>query len=634
MLNRDCPAATPAGSGLLLACVAALAFASDASAEAVEARTALVIGNSAYESSPLANPRNDARDLGETLEKLGFEVEIRIDQTKEQMTHAIFEFGDRLRERGGVGFFYYAGHGMEVAGENYLIPVGAEIPGERYVKLRGVPMGEVTAGLANAHNRMNIVVLDACRNNPFARSWRSSSRGLAVMYAPAETLIAYATEPGSVAADGVGARNSPYAKALIDAIQKPGVRLVDVFRDARLTVIEETQRQQTPWQSDNLTADAFYFLPPEPTRLAAVRPNKGGAGFSIEDLDSAASEEAAKREWAEQRTEMETAFSKAKALDERKVSSGLKKEAWERFLEAYPQDDPYSVQDDDYRREAAARIEELTRSAEGEKEGANPQATSAWNSSLGPAQLEAVRVDWRIMERKASYHFAETRNGELAPQVSYSLQVCKRISFGKNWFNRCAPISNSDTGNTNQNPGGMKANQDPQPIRMDSLYMTRNDWAEADRAVSEALLVDAVDFLVERHDGDENKINRDRERGAETLRSQVAYAQIVFIQEIEGGFFSRAKRLPVGCQRIELNFLDTSYLDQGRPLTKTVRQGLNSCDRAATTPPGEGSLFKTASGARLPRYEMAPIQPKVWGVLEIQSSSKGLEQLRISASAN
>jgi uncharacterized caspase-like protein len=203
--------------------VLSVAPAAEVAAATPEARTALLIGNSGYTHSPLINPRNDARDLAKVLDSLGFEVEVLIDSNKEKMTEAIFEFGDRLRKRGGVGFFYYAGHGMEVGGENYLIPVGAEIPSERYVKLRGVPMGEVTTGLANARNKMNIVVLDACRNNPFARSWRSSSRGLAVMSAPAETLIAYATEPGNVASDGSGTRNSPYAEALIDSIQEPGI---------------------------------------------------------------------------------------------------------------------------------------------------------------------------------------------------------------------------------------------------------------------------------------------------------------------------------------------------------------------------------------------------------------------------
>ncbi len=264
------------GIGALVALVSMTSAAAAVAADEA-ARTALVIGNAGYAVSPLANASNDARDLGDVLEALGFETTVLIDQDKEQMTEAIFAFGDRLRERGGVGFFYYAGHGMEVGGENYLIPVGANIPGERYVRLRAVPIAEVTTGLANARNRMNIIVLDACRNNPFARSWRASNRGLALMRAPAETLIAYATAPGDVAADGVSARNSPYAKALIETMQEPGLSLTSVFRRTRARVKDQTGGEQVPWTSDNLTTEAYYLIPTgsegvrEEVRLASNR---------------------------------------------------------------------------------------------------------------------------------------------------------------------------------------------------------------------------------------------------------------------------------------------------------------------------------------------------------------------------
>ena len=228
-----------------------------------------MIGYSAYASSPLLNPSNDARDLARLLETLGFDVELLVDQGQREMKLAIRAFRERLKQRGGVGLFYYAGHGMEVGGQNYLIPVGAEIPSESYVDLEAVPMSEVTAGLADARNRMNIVILDACRNNPFARSWRSGSRGLAVMRAPAETLIAYATEPGNTATDGAGTRNSSYASALMESLQQPGVRLVDVFRRTRAKVKKQTGGGQVPWQSDNLTTDTFYFFPPSAPLIAA-----------------------------------------------------------------------------------------------------------------------------------------------------------------------------------------------------------------------------------------------------------------------------------------------------------------------------------------------------------------------------
>jgi formylglycine-generating enzyme required for sulfatase activity/uncharacterized caspase-like protein len=366
-MMRRVGAALPRRSrlGLSICVIAAACFAANtASAAPTEARTALVIGNSGYSSSPLANPRNDARDLAKVLEQVGFEVEVVIDQNKEQMTEAIFEFGDRLQKRGGVGFFYYAGHGMEVDGENYLIPVGADIPSERYVNLRGVPMGEVTTGLAAARNKMNIVVLDACRNNPFARSWRSGSRGLAVMDAPAETLIAYATKPGDVAADGVGTRNSPYAQALIESIQEPGVRLVDVFRRARADVRKQTNGAQVPWQSDNLTSEAFYFIPPSGQtgpKLASVSPRpKADSAFSIDDLDKAArKEESTRREWTKRLEGMESAYLSVQTYEQRSVSDKLKVQAWERFARAYSEDDPFSPRDNQLRVQAKKRIDSL-----------------------------------------------------------------------------------------------------------------------------------------------------------------------------------------------------------------------------------------------------------------------------------
>jgi len=343
----------------------AVVGANSPAAAAPEARTALVIGNSGYASSPLVNPRNDARDLAKVLEQIGFETTVLIDQDKDGMSEAIFEFGDRLRKRGGVGFFYYAGHGMEVGGENYLIPVGAEVPSERYVRLRGVPIAEVTAGLANARNRMNIVVLDACRNNPFARSWRSSSRGLAVMRAPAETLIAYATSPGDVAADGVGTRNSPYAEALIDTIQEPGLTLTNVFRRARARVKDATGGAQVPWTSDNLTTEAYYLVPPgspegtELARIAPPRPSSGG-GFSLDDLDEAAkAEEEARNTWLARLEKMESAYAEVEAYEKRRVSDSLKVQAWERFAKAYAEDDPYSSRDEQLRAQARQRIDAL-----------------------------------------------------------------------------------------------------------------------------------------------------------------------------------------------------------------------------------------------------------------------------------
>ena len=160
-----------------------------------EPRIALVIGNSAYAEAPLANPVNDARDMSATLRQLGFEVLSGENLNLRQMEDLIREFGRKIRG-GGIGMFYFAGHGAQVGGANYLIPIGAKINGEAEVKYEAVDAGFVLAQMEEARNRLNIVVLDACRNNPFARSFRSSSRGLASIDAPVGTLIAYATSPG------------------------------------------------------------------------------------------------------------------------------------------------------------------------------------------------------------------------------------------------------------------------------------------------------------------------------------------------------------------------------------------------------------------------------------------------------
>ena len=164
-------------------------------------RIALVIGNSAYTDSPLANPARDAHLIAATLRDVGFDVVEHLDADQKTMKRAIQDFGDRLDEAGkdAVGLFYYAGHGIQVGGENYLVPVNAAIRRERDVTIEAVSATAVLAVLDYARNELNFVIMDACRNNPFARSFRSASRGLARMDAPSGTLIAYATSPGAVA---------------------------------------------------------------------------------------------------------------------------------------------------------------------------------------------------------------------------------------------------------------------------------------------------------------------------------------------------------------------------------------------------------------------------------------------------
>src|ERR1700730_11893045 len=177
-------------------------------------RLALVIGNGAYPSRPLKNPPNDATAVAQVLDGLGFSVTTGINKSQSEMEQMIREFGQRLRSTCGVGLFYYAGHGVQIGGSNYLIPVNAVIEGEADYKYRTVDLNWVLDQMYSEQNALNIVILDACRSDPFPRSHRSEQRGLALVSAPTGTLIAYATAPDSTANDGDGA-NSPYTEELI-----------------------------------------------------------------------------------------------------------------------------------------------------------------------------------------------------------------------------------------------------------------------------------------------------------------------------------------------------------------------------------------------------------------------------------
>jgi uncharacterized caspase-like protein/formylglycine-generating enzyme required for sulfatase activity len=227
-----------------------------------ETRVALVIGNSEYASGPLPNPANDAKLMGDALTSLGFDVIARRNADQTTMKRAIEEFGSRLEKAGAgaVGLFYYAGHGVQLNGKNYLIPTTARIDREGDVEIEAVSADWVIEQMRYARNQLNIVILDACRNNPFTRSMRSVDHGLASMDAPAGIIIAYSTAPGSVAADGSG-RDSPYTEALTQAIRDLHEPVEQVFKHVRVNVMAETGGKQIPWEASSLTGD-FYFAGP------------------------------------------------------------------------------------------------------------------------------------------------------------------------------------------------------------------------------------------------------------------------------------------------------------------------------------------------------------------------------------
>ncbi len=202
--------------------------------------------------------------MSAVLRRLGFDVIEKINLGLAGMNEAIETFGERIQP-GGVALFYYAGHGMQVSGANYLIPVDANINKENEIRYKSVDAGLVLAKMESAKSDVNIAIMDACRDNPFARSFRSTARGLAQVDAPSGTLIAFATGPGKTAADGEG-RNGVYTEALMEALESPGVPLEHVFKQVRKLVLDKTGSVQTPWESSSLVGD-FYFIPPSGSEL-------------------------------------------------------------------------------------------------------------------------------------------------------------------------------------------------------------------------------------------------------------------------------------------------------------------------------------------------------------------------------
>ncbi len=246
----------------------------NASGASAEKRVALVIGNSAYQhAEELPNPRNDATAIAEALRRANFEVDLRIDLDQLGMQHALRDFGLKAEEA-DVAVVYYAGHGVQVAGENYLLPVDATLERERDLLYEALPLNLVMGEVAQSQ-KLGLVILDACRNNPLAEQLRRvlgpiRSRlvgdGMARMdNLPSNTMVGFATRPGDVAVDGTGP-HSPYTTALLEHIEEPGLELNLLFRKVRDTVLEETAYRQEPRTYDALGAEPFYFFPPKPNQ--------------------------------------------------------------------------------------------------------------------------------------------------------------------------------------------------------------------------------------------------------------------------------------------------------------------------------------------------------------------------------
>lgn len=253
----------------LIAACAALVMACAAVAEE---RIALIVGNGGYGAvTPLDNPVADAQLMAATLEQRGFQVTLLTDASQVSLNRAIAQFGRDLRAAGqdATGLFYYAGHGVQSFGANYLLPVDATLTDAADLGLVAVQANTVLRQMFSAKNKTNIFILDACRNNPFQDIPDLNDNGLAEMKAPVGTFLSYATAPGAVALDGLDG-NSPFTKALAKQIPNAGMPIEQVFKNVRVEVIEKTQGQQTPWDTSSLTGD-FFFEAETPLSVAEIQ---------------------------------------------------------------------------------------------------------------------------------------------------------------------------------------------------------------------------------------------------------------------------------------------------------------------------------------------------------------------------
>ena len=370
MNARQPSAARAAGRwGWLLVAWALAGLLAWPGAQAQTRRVALVVGNANYPQKPLANPVNDATDLAAALRRLGFEVLERQNRSADELRRDLADFQDKLSP-GAVGLFYFAGHGVQGGrGLNYLLPVGVDYRRERDAELYGLEAGTVLRRMEESGAALNLVILDACRDSPLPSEGRSTaSRGLGRMDAPTGSLIAFATAPGSTADENVRGRNGLYTQHLLRAIEQPGLRLEDVFKRVRRAVETDSNRRQSPEEISKLTSDEpFYFRAPAAAAapatavvdsLAALARPAPATSVNLADLER---EETTRKQWAQWQSGMQTDHDRTAAFN---GSPDLQAKAWERFLAAWPQDNPLSRDDDRLREQARGQLARAQRAAE------------------------------------------------------------------------------------------------------------------------------------------------------------------------------------------------------------------------------------------------------------------------------
>ena len=362
-------------------------LAAAASAQSAEHRVALVIGNAAYKGNGLKNPVNDAADFAASLRSYGFTVIERTNLTTKQVGPTLREFRAKLTP-GSVAVFFYAGHGVQIKGENYLPAVDAEIAGEEDVPMQSLSTRQVMEILAESKTRMNLVFLDACRDNPYARGFRSGTRGLTRENAPSGTLISFATRPGGVAADGDG-RNGLYTSVLLQQMKMADQPIEQVLKRVVSGVKTASKGQQEPWMEGSIEGD-FYFNPASArtVAMASVTAPPKQEGLSLDDLRQ---QQEVRQRWSTWQVAMKTDFDKVTALQ---AEPDLVITAWDRFLDNYKMKNPFS--DEDERLRGDARTRKLSAEAELRRKQAGtatPNPTTGATAITAPSsggQLNAV----------------------------------------------------------------------------------------------------------------------------------------------------------------------------------------------------------------------------------------------------
>ncbi len=397
----------------------ALAWAPIASA--AERRVALVIGNESYARAALANPVNDANAVAAVLERIGFTVTKALNLTRRQTRETVSAYVEAMRE-GDLSFFYYSGHGVQVKGENYLVPIDFAAEAEADVEDEAYRVGRLLEGLEDKKPRLSVVVLDACRDNPF-RSTRSGSRGLTGMNAGEGTLIAFATSPGRTAADGPAGGHGLFTASLLDHLDRPGVEVESLFKSVREDVAKRSDRAQIPWSSSSIVG-TFYLaaasVPEIPAESAAAKlmeqsdarrrtreeeRKAAEAAQREEELRSAA---AAREQETRYQAALEAEYARLDKLDDypsEDASAAEKASAWTAFLASYPARNGHAER----ARSRASYWQEQSRVAAVRtptSSGAAPPQTSANGArfrSLG---------DGTVLDTQTGLQWAAADNGE------------------------------------------------------------------------------------------------------------------------------------------------------------------------------------------------------------------------------